>query len=68
MKEKSQALCQLLLDAAAEIKQLRRANEVMAARLEMVYLMADANRPLSAPDRPLSAPDVVWAIEKYLAE
>lgn len=56
----------LLREAVAEIRQVRRSNELMSARLQMfdaiqVMLYTEPKYPSQG-----MSPDVAWQIEKYL--
>ena len=57
----------LLINAAREIRELRRSNEIMEAQLEMVALF---DRVLHArpPERSMiaSSEDVAWSIDRAL--
>ena len=56
----------LLQNAKLEIQQLRRANEILNAKVEVVEIFAAAllgRRPQGG-----MAPDVVWEIDKAIAE
>lgn len=55
----------LLLDASHEIKQLRRANELLHAKVEVIDIFACA---MGMKRESGASPDVVWAIDKYLRE
>ena len=59
----------LLTNAAHEIRQLRRSNEIMAAQLEMVALF---DRVLNSrpPERHMigTSEDVAWSIDRALFE
>jgi hypothetical protein len=62
MKEETQ----MLREAAMEIKNLRRQNELMAARLDVFdSMMAVLHTPIAMKSQGMS-PDLVWEIEKYL--
>lgn len=54
----------LLLEAKNEIIRLRRANELLAAKVEVVDVFAAAL--LGKPQPMGMAPDVVWALEKEI--
>lgn len=57
---------QMLREAANEIKNLRRHNELMSARLEVFdSMMAVLHTPIATKSQGVS-PDLVWEIEKYL--
>ena len=58
----------LLIDASNEIKQLRRTNEVLAAKVEMIDLFACVLHTKPATHEIGMAPDIVWAIDKYTRE
>lgn len=62
------ALAELLTNAAHEIRDLRRRNEVLAAKVEMIDLFALVFR--TRPDYPTvgMSPDVAWALDKKAAE
>lgn len=57
---------QMLREAANEIKNLRRQNELMSARLDVFdSMMAVLHTPIATKSQGMS-PDLVWKIEKYL--
>lgn len=56
----------MLREAANEIKNLRRQNELMSARLDVFdSMMAVLHTPIATKSQGMS-PDLVWKIEKYL--
>jgi hypothetical protein len=58
---------QMLQEAASEIRNLRRQNELMAAKLDMFdKCMLLLHTPPTYPSQGMS-PDLVWQIDKYLA-
>lgn len=58
----------LLQQAAEELRQLRKQNEIMSARLEMFdKCMLLLHTPPSYQNQGMS-PDLVWEIEKHLSE
>ncbi len=61
-------IAMLMENAAHEIRDLRRRNEVLAAKVEMIDLFSLVFR--TRPDYPSvgAAPDVVWELEKKAAE
>ena len=58
----------LLTDAAAEIKMLRRQNEILGAKVEMIDFFAMVLHTKPAERTECASPDVVWQIERYLSE
>lgn len=56
----------LLRMAALEIKQLRRANEVLGAKVEMIDLFAMVLHTKPAYQGGGMSEDIVWAIERKL--
>lgn len=61
-------IAQLMTNAAHEIRDLRRRNEVLAAKVEMIDLFAPVFR--TRPDFPSvgMSLDVVWELDKKAAE
>lgn len=58
----------LLGEASAEIRDLRRKNELMRARLEMFDSMITLLHTEPARQSQGMSPDVVYAIEKFLKD
>ena len=57
---------EMLREAANEIKNFRRQNELMSARLDVFdSMMAVLHTPIATKSQGMS-PDLVWKIEKYL--
>lgn len=57
---------ELLKSASVEIKNLRRQNELMEARLDMFdNMMAVLHTPIAQKNRGMS-PDLVWEIDKFI--
>jgi len=59
---------QLLRDAHAEIQSLRRANEILGAKVEVMesFMCVLHSRP--AERNTACAPDVAWALQKRIAQ
>jgi hypothetical protein len=58
----------VLLDAAAEIKMLRRQNEILSAKMEVMDLFACVLHTQPAYRPQTASPCVVQAIERELAK
>lgn len=58
----------LLQDARGEILQIRRENEILRAKVEMIELFACLLHTQPARSSQGMAPDVAWAIQKKLDE
>lgn len=58
----------LLIEAASEITNLRRRNEILSAKVEMIDLFACVLHTRPAAHEGGMSPDVVWAINKYVRE
>lgn len=58
----------LLIQAASEIRQLRRANEILAAKVEMIDLFACVLHTRPATHSVGAAVDVAWLLDKEIAE
>ena len=58
---------ELLLRAAAEIRDLRRHNEVLSAKVEMIDLFACVLHTNPATRSTGAAPDVAWEMEREAA-
>lgn len=59
---------ELLVEAVAEIKTLRRQNELMSARLNVFdSMMAVLHTSVERGSQCMS-PDLVWKIERYLSK
>ncbi len=57
---------QMLRSAVNEIKDLRRRNELMSARLDVFdSMMAVLHTPIATKSQGMS-PDLCWEIERYL--
>jgi hypothetical protein len=67
MKTEPSELESLAQQACHEIRDLRRRNEILSAKVEMINLFACVlhSKPAECSER--CSPDVVWAIEKELA-
>ncbi len=61
-------LKELLRNAEAEIQHLRRTNEVLAAKVEMVELFACVLHTSPARHSVGMAEDVAWALRKEIAQ
>jgi len=60
-------LVELLSNAAAEIRALRRRNELLSAKVEMIDLFACVLHTQAA-SRPVGeGPDIAWALDKEAA-
>ena len=60
---------ELLRNAAHEIRDLRRRNEVLSAKVEMIDLFACVLHTQAALRRPQGmSPDIAWALEKKAIE
>lgn len=59
---------QLLREAVFEIKQLRKQNEIMSARLDMFDKCMLIFQSAPAYQSQGMSPDLVWQIEKHLTE
>lgn len=57
---------QLLIDARNEIQQLRRQNEILRAKVEMVDLFACVLHTKPAEKTQAMAPDVAWQLDKLI--
>ncbi len=58
----------LLLDAQAEILRLRRENEILCAKVDMIELFANVLNTEPARRVQGAAPDVAWALQKEINE
>jgi len=58
---------QMLKEATFEIKNLRRQNELMRARLDMFDAMNAILHTQVASQSQGMSPDLVWQIEKFIA-
>ena len=58
----------LLNDARHEILNLRRENEILRAKVEMIDLFASVLHTQPALRREGRAPDVAWALQKKIDE
>lgn len=67
MKPEPSELESLAQTACREIRQLRRDNEILRAKQEMIDLFACVLHTKAAERNEACAPDVVWAIERELA-
>ncbi len=61
-------LKELLLNAMHEIRDLRRRNEILAAKVEMIDLFACVLHTQAASRSEGAAPDVAWALQKKIDE
>lgn len=58
---------ELLVRAAAEIRELRRRNEILSAKVEMIDLFACVLHTQPARQSVGMAEDVAWAIDREVA-
>jgi hypothetical protein len=61
-------LVELLATAMHEIRDLRRRNEILAAKVEMIDLFACVLNTQPARHSQGMAPDVAWALQKKMEE
>lgn len=56
----------LLAQAAAEIRQLRRVNEILGAKVEMIELFSCVLRSRPAGQSQAMAEDIAWRIDRHI--
>jgi hypothetical protein len=66
--EGGSALKKLLTDAMHEIRDLRRRNEILSAKVEVMDLFACVLHTTAAIRSQGAAPDVAWALQKEIDE
>ncbi len=59
---------ELLTHAMHEIRDLRRRNEILSAKVEMIDLFACVLHTSAATRSQGAAPDVAWALERKIEE
>ncbi len=57
---------ELLTNAVFEIRDLRRRNEILSAKVEMIDLFACVLHTQAAHRNEGASPDVAWALEKEI--
>jgi hypothetical protein len=59
---------ELLIEAAHEIKQLRRVNEILSAKVDMIELFDRVLHTQPAYKSQAMSEDIVWKINKFTSE
>lgn len=65
---KTDELKELLTNAMHEIRDLRRHNEILGAKVEMIDLFACVLHTQAASRSQGASPDVAWALQKKINE